>query len=236
MNHPRAVYSVDPRWLITERHLCSRRVGVVIDPGRLQGRAPENQLLYGGRERQAGLLFHDKREKVVSGMFLVQIFRSRLEQQRLAFDFGNQRRGRLTLLKNVVVVGQVVDVRQAGTLGEQVAHGDFFRAFASGNEFANARIEAQLAFVDQPQNRRRGELHRNGRDVEPRFHRIRNFALAVREAVGFFKNSFPIHFRENRAAEVPALHVRLKIGINPLGHTAFLRPRLEGANRKTQRD
>ena len=52
------------------------------------------------------------------------------------------------LLKYVVVVGQVVDVRQAGTLGEQVAHGDFFRAFASGNEFANARVEAQLAFVD----------------------------------------------------------------------------------------
>src|SRR5437867_9608557 len=147
-------------------------------------------------------------------MFFVQEFRSRLEEKRLHLSLGHQAGGSLMLLKNVVVLRQAIDVRQSGTLSQEVSHQYFFSTFDSWCEFSNVLVEIELAFIDQPQNRSRGELHGHGGNMEAHIHRIRGFVLPVSEAVRFFKNNLSVFLGKNGPAEVSALHVRPEIDIN----------------------
>ena len=83
-------------------------------------------------------------------MFLVQEFCSRLKQKCLPLNLGHQAAGSLMPLKNVVVFGQAIDIRQPGAFREQVAQGDFLSAWDSRHEFSHMSVQAEFAFIDEP--------------------------------------------------------------------------------------
>src|SRR5215813_3162135 len=100
-------------------------------------------------------------------MLLVQELRSRFEQKWTPFNLGDQACGTLVTLKYVGVVGKIVDVGQSGALEEEVTYCNFIAPIDSWGKLTHMRIEAQRSLLYKPQDRRRRELHRHRRDVEP---------------------------------------------------------------------
>ena len=75
-------------------------------------------------------------------MLLMQELRSWLEKERLSLDPGNQAGGSLMTLKNVVVVGKSIDIRQAGALSQKIANSDSVCPFNPGDQIAYVVIQS----------------------------------------------------------------------------------------------
>ena len=62
---------------------------IIVNPRSRQATRLENQLLHRRGKRKTDFLFHDQGQQIVGRMLFVEKLRSRLEQQRMAFDLGD---------------------------------------------------------------------------------------------------------------------------------------------------
>jgi hypothetical protein len=69
-------------------------------------------------------------------MLLMEKFRAWLKEERPPPNFRNETGRSLRVLQNIVVVGEGVDVREPGTLSQQITNTNSLRSFNSWNEIA----------------------------------------------------------------------------------------------------